>query len=143
MKRVHSQPAEWLPFSIAPSDADLEVCVMDYEGSTGPNRQFTEVQPGPKYGKRQIIITGPLVPGKIKGNHFAYVEDRSISEQVNDMGRIGELDSQGRVTARDTSYELTFKYIPTRPAIKMSRRATKRTSRKPVKKRPRAGRHSA
>ena len=32
MIRVHSQPAEWLPVSIAPSDADLEVCVMDYEG---------------------------------------------------------------------------------------------------------------
>jgi hypothetical protein len=32
MIRAHSQPAEWLPVSIAPSDADLEVCVMDYDG---------------------------------------------------------------------------------------------------------------
>src|SRR5450631_4209001 len=32
MIRAHSQPAEWLPVSIAPSNADLEVCVMDYEG---------------------------------------------------------------------------------------------------------------
>ena len=32
MTRVHSLPAEWLPVSIAPSDADLEVCVMDYDG---------------------------------------------------------------------------------------------------------------
>ena len=32
MIRVHSQPAEWLPVSIASSDADLEVCVIDYEG---------------------------------------------------------------------------------------------------------------
>jgi hypothetical protein len=32
MIHVHSQPAEWLSVSIAPSDADLEVCVMDYEG---------------------------------------------------------------------------------------------------------------
>jgi hypothetical protein len=32
MTRVYSMPAEWLPVSIAPSDADLEVCVMDYDG---------------------------------------------------------------------------------------------------------------
>jgi hypothetical protein len=32
MIRVHSQPAEWLPVSVAPSDADLEVCVMDFDG---------------------------------------------------------------------------------------------------------------
>ena len=32
MMRVHSQPATWLSISIAPSNADLEVCVMDYEG---------------------------------------------------------------------------------------------------------------
>jgi hypothetical protein len=32
MTRVHSVPAEWLPVSIAPSDVDLEVCVMDYDG---------------------------------------------------------------------------------------------------------------
>src|SRR5450631_1820696 len=32
MIRAHSQPAEWLPVSIAPSDADLQVCVMDYDG---------------------------------------------------------------------------------------------------------------
>ena len=31
MTRVYSMPAEWLPVSIAPSDADLEVCVMDYD----------------------------------------------------------------------------------------------------------------
>jgi hypothetical protein len=29
MTHVHSLPAEWLPVSTAPSDADLEVCVMD------------------------------------------------------------------------------------------------------------------
>ena len=29
---MHSLPAEWLPVSIAPSDADLEVCVLDYDG---------------------------------------------------------------------------------------------------------------
>jgi hypothetical protein len=32
MSRVHSLSAEWLPVSIAPTDADLEVCVMDYDG---------------------------------------------------------------------------------------------------------------
>jgi len=32
MTRVHSLPAEWLPISLAPSDVDLEVCVMDYDG---------------------------------------------------------------------------------------------------------------
>jgi hypothetical protein len=32
MTHVHSLPAEWLPVSIAPSDADLEVCVMDFDG---------------------------------------------------------------------------------------------------------------
>jgi hypothetical protein len=29
---MHSLPAEWLPVSIAPSDRDLEVCVLDYDG---------------------------------------------------------------------------------------------------------------
>ncbi len=29
MTPVHSLPEKWLPISIAPSDADLEVCVMD------------------------------------------------------------------------------------------------------------------
>jgi len=29
---VHSLPEKWLPVSIAPSDADLEVCVMDERG---------------------------------------------------------------------------------------------------------------
>ena len=29
MARIHSLPDKWLPVSIAPSDADLEVCVMD------------------------------------------------------------------------------------------------------------------
>ena len=32
MTHVHSLFAEWLPVSIAPSDADLEVCVMDFDG---------------------------------------------------------------------------------------------------------------
>src|SRR5664280_416291 len=32
MTRVHSWSAEWLSVSIAPFDADLEVCVMDYDG---------------------------------------------------------------------------------------------------------------
>jgi hypothetical protein len=29
---MHSRPAGWLPVSIAPSDADLEVCALDYDG---------------------------------------------------------------------------------------------------------------
>jgi hypothetical protein len=29
---MDSLPAEWLPVSIAPSDRDLEVCVLDYDG---------------------------------------------------------------------------------------------------------------
>jgi hypothetical protein len=29
MGRVHPLPEKWLPISIAPSGADLEVCVMD------------------------------------------------------------------------------------------------------------------
>jgi hypothetical protein len=29
MTCVHSLPEKWLPTSIAPSDADLEICVMD------------------------------------------------------------------------------------------------------------------
>jgi hypothetical protein len=29
---MHSLPAEWLPVSIPPSDGDLEVCVLDYDG---------------------------------------------------------------------------------------------------------------
>jgi hypothetical protein len=32
MTHVHSLLEQWLPVSIAPSDADLEVCVMDYDG---------------------------------------------------------------------------------------------------------------
>lgn len=32
MAHIHTLPAEWLPVSIAPSDADLEVCVTDYDG---------------------------------------------------------------------------------------------------------------
>jgi hypothetical protein len=32
MTHIHSLPAEWLSVSIAPSDGDLEVCVMDYDG---------------------------------------------------------------------------------------------------------------
>jgi hypothetical protein len=32
MAQIHPLPAEWLPVAIAPSDADLEVCVMDYDG---------------------------------------------------------------------------------------------------------------
>ncbi|KWV59310.1 hypothetical protein AS156_32115 [Bradyrhizobium macuxiense] len=29
---MHTLSAEWLPVSIAPSDRDLEVCVLDYDG---------------------------------------------------------------------------------------------------------------
>jgi hypothetical protein len=29
---LHSLPAAWLPVSIAPSDGDLEVCALDYNG---------------------------------------------------------------------------------------------------------------
>ena len=29
---MHPSPAEWLPTSIAPSDGDLELCVLDYDG---------------------------------------------------------------------------------------------------------------
>lgn len=29
MSGIYSLPEKWLPISIAPSDADLEVCVMD------------------------------------------------------------------------------------------------------------------
>jgi len=29
MVHIHSLPDKWLPVSIAPSDIDLEVCVMD------------------------------------------------------------------------------------------------------------------
>jgi hypothetical protein len=29
MTHVHSMPEQWLPISTAPSDADLEVCVVD------------------------------------------------------------------------------------------------------------------
>jgi hypothetical protein len=29
---MHLLSAEWLPVSIAPSDGDLEVCVLDYDG---------------------------------------------------------------------------------------------------------------
>lgn len=29
---MQSLAAEWLPVSIAPSDGDLEVCVLDYDG---------------------------------------------------------------------------------------------------------------
>ena len=32
MTHIQSLPAEWLPVSIAPSDGDLEVCIMDYDG---------------------------------------------------------------------------------------------------------------
>ena len=32
MTHIHSLSAEWLPVSSAPRDADLEVCVMDYDG---------------------------------------------------------------------------------------------------------------
>ncbi len=29
---MHSLPVEWLPVSIAPSDRDLEVCILGYDG---------------------------------------------------------------------------------------------------------------
>jgi hypothetical protein len=29
---MHSLPAEWLPASDAPSDQDLEVCILGYDG---------------------------------------------------------------------------------------------------------------
>src|ERR1019366_6170328 len=60
MTHVHSLPAEWLPVSIAPIDADLEVCVMDKHGihvlvspcrkdGTGwvdaSNRKYVDIQP--------------------------------------------------------------------------------------------------
>ncbi len=32
MMQVNRLTDEWLPVSIAPSDADLEVCVIDYDG---------------------------------------------------------------------------------------------------------------
>ena len=32
MMTIHSLPEKWLPDSIAPLDADLEVCVMDKNG---------------------------------------------------------------------------------------------------------------
>jgi hypothetical protein len=32
MTHIHSQPDKWLPISTAPSDTDLEVCVMDSHG---------------------------------------------------------------------------------------------------------------
>ena len=32
MTHVHRLADEWLPVSLAPSDADLEVCVIDYDG---------------------------------------------------------------------------------------------------------------
>ena len=32
MTHIHSLSREWLPVSIAPFDADLEVCVMDFDG---------------------------------------------------------------------------------------------------------------
>jgi hypothetical protein len=32
LTHIHSLPEQWLPIPIAPSDADLEVCVMDNHG---------------------------------------------------------------------------------------------------------------
>ena len=32
MTHIYSLPYKWLPVSVAPSDADLEVCVMDKQG---------------------------------------------------------------------------------------------------------------
>ena len=32
MMPIHSLPEEWLPVSSAPFDADLEVCVIDFDG---------------------------------------------------------------------------------------------------------------
>jgi len=29
---MHSLPAEWFPVAIAPTDADLEVCTLGYDG---------------------------------------------------------------------------------------------------------------
>ena len=29
---MHNLPAEWLPVSVAPSDRNLEVCVLTYDG---------------------------------------------------------------------------------------------------------------
>lgn len=29
---MHPSPAEWLPASIAPSEGELELCVLDYDG---------------------------------------------------------------------------------------------------------------
>lgn len=33
MVEVHALPDKWLPVSIAPADADLEVCVIDKNGT--------------------------------------------------------------------------------------------------------------
>ncbi len=32
MTQIHSLSEEWLSVSITPTDGDLEVCVMDYDG---------------------------------------------------------------------------------------------------------------
>jgi hypothetical protein len=29
---MHSLPAEWLPTSVAPSDRDIEVCILGFDG---------------------------------------------------------------------------------------------------------------
>ena len=58
---MHSSSAEWLPVSIAPSDRDLEVCVLDFDGIVhalvypchregaewvdGSNRRHADIQP--------------------------------------------------------------------------------------------------
>jgi hypothetical protein len=33
MAQIHHLPDKWLPISIAPSDGDLEVCVIDRRGA--------------------------------------------------------------------------------------------------------------
>lgn len=33
IKRIHSLPEKWLPVSIAPPETDLEVCVLDGQGT--------------------------------------------------------------------------------------------------------------
>lgn len=105
-------------------------CAMEYEGSFG--RVFLPTEPaGSKFGKREIIITCPLdLKSGIYGAHFAYIEDRSQSDEVKGMGRAVP---EGKSEPEDTSYELTFKQTSVPPPKKAW---SKRLPKEPLSRRP-------
>ncbi len=91
-------------------------CFMDWDGSGGAVRLFTEGKMSrDKFGKCEHIMGAELDPKKKNGPYRAYVEDMSKSDLVKGMGRV---IPEGKTAPEDTSFQLTFKRKPAGPEKK-------------------------